>query len=158
MRVGVAACGIVLVMLGGVLVALFLLTDIIPTFVTVLQLTLTAGSLIFVGLVLLVVGLVVGSRPRTVAISSPQGVLGAMCPRCGGQLQQAMGKIRCPYCGKKVVPLTLGAAGQSWNRAQAPMPQRIASTQEMQRYCIFCGAQIHPLSNFCQRCGRGLRV
>lgn len=144
MRMAVVASGIVAVFLGSILVALYFLTENIQRFAGMLQFSLIAGSLIAAGLVLLVVGLVAGSGSRTIVVPGSQGASTLKCPKCGGQLPSVRGKTRCPYCGRKVVPVAVGGVVQP--------------AVGDHRFCISCGAPLHPLSSFCQRCGRELRT
>lgn len=153
-----AVSGIVLTVLGVAYGALFFLTDTIRGFTSVLQFTLIAGAVISAGLILLVLGLATGSKSRIAMTAGSQAASGALCPRCGGQLPPAKGKIRCPYCGRKVSPLTIRSPPQLAGRNQAFSSQQIASTQEIQRFCTYCGASLHPTSIFCQRCGKERRI
>jgi DNA-directed RNA polymerase subunit RPC12/RpoP len=158
MRVGIAASGIALIMLGIASVVLFFLTDTVSRFTSLLQLRLIAGAMILAGLVLFVLGLVTRSRSKVATIAGSQAAYSASCPRCGGQLPPARGKIRCPYCGKKVFSLAMRRSPQIGGRDQVVPSQQIASTQEIQRFCTYCGASLHPTSNFCQRCGKERRI
>lgn len=156
MRVGMVVSGVVLAILGAALVVLFYLTNTISQFLSLLQLSAVAGALILVGTMLLVIGLVTGSRPRTVVLPGPQVASGAICPRCGEGLPLVTGKIRCPYCGKKVIPLIARGAPQQQYQVQWPS-QQIPATKPPQRFCTFCGASLHPLASFCQQCGRSVK-
>jgi DNA-directed RNA polymerase subunit RPC12/RpoP len=155
LRIGMVVSGVVLAISGAVLVVLFYLTDMISQFLSLLQLSAIAGALILVGTILLVVGVVTGPRPTTGALPGPQVAFGAICPRCGRGLPLVTGKIKCPYCGKKVIPLIPRGTTQPQHQVQRPSQQTVP-LQSMQRFCTYCGAPLHPLSSFCQQCGRQL--
>ncbi len=146
MRAGVAASGIALIMLGIASVALFFLTDIVNRFTSSLQLTFIAGAMILAGLILFILGVVTGSKSRVTMTAGSQAASSALCPKCGGQLPLVKGKIRCPYCGRKVSPLAIRS------------PTQLVPTQEIQRFCTYCGASLHPTASFCQRCGKERRI
>jgi len=155
LRTWMVVSGAGLAILGAVLVVLFYLTNVVSQFLGLLQLSAIAGALILVGTMLLVIGLVTGPRPATGALPGPQVAFGTICPRCGRELPLITGKIKCPYCGKKVIPLIPRGPTQPQHRVQRPFQQTVP-LQGMQRFCTYCGAPLHPLSSFCQQCGRQL--
>jgi hypothetical protein len=158
MRTGMVVSGIVLTVLGVAYGALFFLTDTVRGFTSVLQFALIAGAVISAGLILLVLGVTTRSKSRIAMTAGSQAASGALCPKCGGQLPLAKGKIRCPYCGRKVSPLTIRGSPQLAGRDQALSSQQTVSTREIQRFCTYCGASLHPTAIFCQRCGKERRI
>jgi hypothetical protein len=156
LRTGMVVSGVVLAILGAALVVLLYLTDTISQILSPLLVLAVAGALILVGTMLLVVGLVKGSGSGTLTLPSPQIASGAICPKCGGGLPLVAGKIRCPYCGRKVIPLMTRSAQQPQYQVQWPS-QQMPPTQAPPKFCNFCGSPLHPLASFCQQCGRPIK-
>jgi DNA-directed RNA polymerase subunit RPC12/RpoP len=155
MRTGIVVVGVALMIFG---IGLALFAYISGWFGGLYGVLIVAGPLAVVGLIVLVIGLVTGRRPRAMVMPFPSAGSGAICPRCGGGLPYVAGSIRCPYCGQKVMPMTSPpVAYPSMPRAQ-PVPQQPVFTQTRSHFCRFCGMPLHPSSFFCQHCGRNLTI
>ena len=153
MRIAVVLLGAFLLLLG---LGLLFATLVVKIFIGFPYALLVAGSLGFVGIVILVVGLVTGRRPRAVMPPASPGTYNGICPRCGGGLPLTVSKIRCLYCGKNVVPIAAGGIPYPLGQGQPATYQRTGIVQQPPRFCDKCGLRLHPSSLFCSRCGRNL--
>ena len=158
MRAKIVVPGIVLTILGAALPVLFFLTDTVGRIMSLMTLIFIAGTITLCGLVLLTLGIVRGSKSRIAMIDGSQATSVTLCPQCGQQIPSGKGKTRCPYCRQKIsLPNTRDFPWVKRRRHVDPS-QQTAFNQEMQRFCTHCGASLHPVSIFCQRCGRERRI
>lgn len=153
MRTGIAVAGIALLIVG---IGLALSAHITGWFGGLYGVLIFAGPLAVVGLIVLVIGLVTGRRPRAMVMPYPSAGSATICPRCGGGLPSVAGSIRCPYCGGTVMPMASPlVAYPSMPRAR-PVSQQPVFTQTRSHFCRFCGTPVHASSFFCQHCGKNL--
>jgi len=155
MRTGIVVIGVALMIFGA---GLALLAYISGWFGGLYGVLVLAGPVIVAGLIVLVVGLVIGRRPRAFSMPTPSTGAGAVCPRCGGGLPYAAGSIKCPYCGSRVMPLASAPVAYPFVRGPQVVLQQPGPAQPGPRFCRFCGAPLHPSSFFCQQCGRNLTI
>jgi len=153
MRTGIVVIGIALMIFGA---SLGVFAYINGWFGGIYGVILLAGPVVVAGLIAFLIGLVTGRGPKVLPMPIPSTGAGAICPRCGGGLPYVAGNIKCPYCGKKVIPVAGAPVAYPTVQGSQAVLHRPGFVQTRPRFCRFCGTPLHPSSFFCQQCGRDL--